>query len=424
MHHSAKYSLKGAQAYLVTLMKWLCAALIVGSVCGVVGVAFHHLVEEATHLRQQHGWLLWLLPLGGVTIVFLYRRCGVPRDRGTNLVIESVRSGEKLPLVMAPLIFVSSVITHLLGGSAGREGAALQIGGSIGAWMGRRVKLSPPDLRVMTMCGMSAVFSAVFGTPITAAVFALEVVNVGLFYYAAMAPCLMAAAVSFGVALALGVAPVGFVVPGFPALSPMAVAQVVVLGALSALVSILFCQGMHLASSLYQKFFQNPYLRAAVGGCLVVAVSLALGTRDYNGAGMDVITRAINGEAFPVAFLLKLLLTALTLGAGFKGGEIVPSFFVGATFGCVVGPLLGLDPGFAASIGLAAVFCGVVNCPLASLLLCVELFGSGSGVHQLLLYAIACAVSYMLSGYHSLYSGQKFVSSKLRARSRIHAGRE
>jgi H+/Cl- antiporter ClcA len=175
-------------------------------------------------------------------------------------------------------------------------------------------------------------------------------------------------------------------------------------------VAVLFCWVMHKTPAVYGRITQNPYLRVALGGVVVVVLSLLVG-RDYNGAGMNIIEKALNGDAKPYAFLLKILLTAITLGAGFKGGEIVPTFFVGATFGCAFGGLLGLDPGFAAAIGLVALFCGMVNCPLAALVLSIELFGSGS----LLLFALACAVSYLLSGYYSLYSGQRVVYSKLRA---------
>lgn len=402
-------TLQGSVKYLTTLLKWLLCGSITGGVCGLVGVAFHKLVELATETRVSHGWLLWLLPLGGLLIVFLYRSAGMGDDRGTNLVIDSVRSGEKLPVVMAPLIFVSSVITHLLGGSAGREGAALQIGGSIGAGLGRLMRLNEKDLRVITMCGMSAVFAAIFGTPLTAAIFAMEVVSVGVLHYAAIVPCLLSATIGYSIACGFGIEPVSFTVPFIPELGVVSLLQTILLGGLCALVSILFCVTMHTVGKLYKKYIPNQYLRAAAGGCLVILLTLLVGTRDYNGAGMDVITAAISGTSRPEAFLLKLIFTALTLGAGFKGGEIVPSFFIGSTFGCAVAPLMGMHPGFGASLGLVAMFCGVVNCPITSLLLSIELFGT----QGILLYAIVCAISYMLSGYYSLYSSQRIVYSKL-----------
>ena len=255
---------------------------------------------------------------------------------------------------------------------------------------------------------MSAAFAALFGTPLTAAVFAMEVVKVGTMYYAAIVPCVLAGLIGAGIAGSLGAAPASFAAAGIPELSLVTVLQVLVLGILCAVVSVLFCVSMHAAGSWYRKLLPDSILRAAAGGALVLALTLLIGSRDYNGAGMAVIDRAMAGEAVPYAFLLKILFTALTLGAGFKGGEIVPAFFVGATFGCTAGGLLGLAPGFGAAVGLAGVFCGVVNCPLATLLLCLELFG-GEGMP---LFALAAAVSYLLSGYFGLYSGQKFAYSQ------------
>ena len=261
-----------------------------------------------------------------------------------------------------------------------------------------------------TLCGMSALFSALFGTPLTAAVFAREVVSVGQLYYSGLVPCLAAALAAYGVTGLFGIAPTRFDIP-FVALTADGLWRVAVLAMLCALVSILFCVTMHKSAHLAAKLLPNPCLRAAVGGALIIALTLLLGTRDYNGAGVEVIAAALErGEARPEAFLLKLLFTAVTLACGFRGGEVVPAFFIGSTFGCAAGALLGLDPGFAAGIGLVAVFCGAVNCPVASMFLSVELFGSG----EILYFALACCVSYMLSGYTGLYSSQKIMYSKLR----------
>ena len=279
----------------------------------------------------------------------------------------------------------------------------------MGSSIGRVLHLNEKDRTILIMCGMSGLFSALFGTPVTATLFSLEVISVGILHYSALLPCLFSALVAFKVSLFFGVEPVAFRIaaaqsPGFDLTW-----RIALLALACALVSILFCKAMHTAGHLYKRFFHNSMVRAAVGGLLVVAVTLLTGTSDYNGAGMNVVARALAGEARPEAFLLKILLTALTLGAGFKGGEIVPAFFIGSTFGCVAGQLLGLDPGFAAALGLVAVFCGVVNCPVASLLLSVELFGSGN----VLAFALACAVSYLMSGPYSLYSSQKLLYSKL-----------
>ena len=375
----------------------------------MVGALFHLGVSYATEVRLAHPWVLYLLPAGGLVIAGLYKLCKL-EGRGTNAVIESVHFGKEVPVLLVPLIFVSTVITHLCGGSAGREGAALQIGGGIGYRTGRLLHLGEKDLPLATLCGMSGVFSALFGTPLTATVFALEVISVGVLYYAGLIPCITAAMVGYLVSLWMGVPPTRFTVV-MPALDGWTLLLVVVLAILCALVSILFCRGLHVTEHLAERLMKNSYLRAAAGGAVIIALTLLLGTTDYNGAGMDVISRALTGEASGWAWLLKLLFTAVTIGCGFKGGEVVPSFFVGATFGCAAGALLGLPPGFAAAIGLVAVFCGAVNCPIASVVLSVELFGADA----MLYFAIACAISYVLSGYCGLYSSQTILYSKLRA---------
>ena len=395
--------------YAAALLKWIVVGGLVGGVGGVVGALFHLGVNYATSVRLAHPWVLYLLPLGGLVIAGLYRLCKL-EGKGTNAVIESVHFGSDVPVLLVPLIFVSTVITHLCGGSAGREGAALQIGGGIGYRTGRLLHLGEKDLPLATLCGMSGVFSALFGTPLTATVFALEVISVGVLYYAGLVPCITAAMTGYLISLLLGVPPTRFTV-AMPALDAWTMLLVLVLAILCALVSILFCRGLHITEHLAARLVKNSYLRAAAGGVVIIALTLLLGTTDYNGAGMDVIQRALNGQANGWAWLLKLLFTAITIGCGFKGGEVVPSFFVGAAFGCWVGTLLGLSPAFAAAIGLVSVFCGAVNCPIASVVLSVEMFGA----EGMLYFAMACAISYVLSGYCGLYSSQTILYSKLRA---------
>lgn len=395
--------------YAAALLKWIVVGGLVGGVGGVVGALFHLGVNYATSVRLAHPWVLYLLPLGGLVIAGLYRLCKL-EGKGTNAVIESVHFGSDVPVLLVPLIFVSTVITHLCGGSAGREGAALQIGGGIGYRTGRLLHLGEKDLPLATLCGMSGVFSALFGTPLTATVFALEVISVGVLYYAGLVPCITAAMTGYLISLLLGVPPTRFTV-AMPALDAWTMLLVLVLAILCALVSILFCRGLHITEHLAARLVKNSYLRAAAGGVVIIALTLLLGTTDYNGAGMDVIQRALNGQANGWAWLLKLLFTAITIGCGFKGGEVVPSFFVGAAFGCWMGTLLGLLPAFAAAIGLVAVFCGAVNCPIASVVLSVEMFGA----EGMLYFAMACAISYVLSGYCGLYSSQTILYSKLRA---------
>lgn len=396
-------------AYPAALIKWLAVGGLIGGIGGVIGSLFHIGVSYATRWRSAHPWVLYLLPLLGLIIVGLYRVTGV-EGKDTNAVIESVHFGKNVPVLLVPVIFLSTVLTHLGGGSAGREGAALQIGGGIGFETGRLLRLGEKDLPLATLCGMSAVFSALFGTPLTATVFAMEVISVGVFYYAGLVPCLTASLVGYLVSLLMGVPPTRFTVAA-PLPEACTMLPVLVLAIGCALVSILFCRGLRETGRMAARLLPNPYWRAAIGGALIIGLTLLVGSTDYNGAGMELVERAVSGEANAWAWLLKLLFTAVTIGFGFKGGEVVPSFFVGACFGCVLGGLLGLPAGFGAAIGLVAVFCGVVNCPFASIFLSIELFGAGG----LLYFAVACAVSYLLSGYCGLYSSQTILYSKMRA---------
>lgn len=394
--------------YAVTLLKWMVLGGVIGLVGGIIGSLFHIGVDTATQVRLAHPWVLYLMPVGGIAIVGLYRLTKT-EGKGTNDIIASVHFGEQVPGLLVPVIFVSTVITHLCGGSAGREGAALQIGGGIGYQAGRLLRLGEKDLPLATLCGMSGVFAALFGTPLTATVFALEVISVGVLYYAGLVPCLTAALTGYLVSVLMGVPPTRFTVT-VPELEVRTMLLVMVLALLCAVVSILFCRGLHGVEHLLKRTLKNPYLRVAVGAAVLIGLTL-LTNGDYNGAGMEVIGRAIAGQADPWAWVWKLLFTAITIGCGFKGGEVVPSFFVGAAFGCVAAGWLGLPSGFGAAMGLVSVFCGAVNCPLASIILSVELFGSG----DLLYFAMACSISYLISGYCGLYSSQTILYSKLRA---------
>ena len=391
-------------------LKWCVIALITGLAGGLIGTAFHKSVETAGWLRDGHLWLIWLLPLAGLLIVFSYKATGMDPTPGTNLVLRSVRSDEKIPLVLLPLIFVGTVLTHLTGGSAGREGAALQLGGGIGAYLGRIFRLDEKDMHLATLCGMSALFSALFGTPVTATFFVLEVVSVGIVHYSGMVPCMVSSVTALMVAKLCGVAPTHFDLAFVPDVNVPNLLRVFALGILCAMVSILFCVAMHGVHHLFQHFFPNKYFRVLCGSAILLLLTFLVKNYDYNGAGTAVIERAMAGDARWEAFLLKILFTAITLGCGFKGGEIVPTFFVGATFGCAAGALLGLPAGFGAAVGLVTLFCGVVNCPVASVILSIELFGA----QGLILFAVSIAVGYMLSGYHSLYSSQKIMYSKYR----------
>lgn len=393
-----------------SFLKWVVIGIAMGVLLGIIGTLFYYGIESAAYFRNRHTYIIWLLPLSGAVIVYFYNAMGYRHDKGTNLVLLAVRDNKKMGYKHTICIFVASIITHLFGGSSGREGAALQIGGSIGSQLGRVMNLDDDDKRILTMCGISAAFSSIFCTPVTAAFFAMEVVSIGIFYYSAIVPCVISAITAQCVSEYFGVR--GFEltvhVPEFGVLN---FSKILLLSVLCAGLSYVFCTTMKYASILYKKI-KNQTLRAMTGGFIVSVLTFAIGSFDYNGTGGNIITDAFSEPSKPYAFILKLIFTALTLCAGFKGGEIVPVFFIGATFGSVFAEFTSMDCSIGAAVGMIALFCGVTNCPIASLLMSLELFGSNGIIY----YAIACAVGYMLSGYQGLYAEQKIVYSKFKTR--------
>lgn len=409
---AARYFGRRIKRDLTNFFKWIFLAIITGLIVGGSSSAFAGCVREATEFRNSHLWIFMLLPVSGVLIVFMYRKMGRD-DRGTNQVLSTIKSRDDVPLRSAPLIFVSTILTHLTGGSAGREGAAIQFGGSIGNQIGRIIKLDEADHHVIIMCGMSAAFAAVFGTPMAAAVFAMEVVSVGVMYYTALLPCVIASLIASKFAAGIGVHPELFHITKIPDLTVENGIKMAIIAAGCGLLSILFCIALKWTAIFYDRFLKNPYIRVVVAALVVIVITIFLNTSDYMGAGSDLISRAIeNGQARPLDFFWKLILTAITMRAGFRGGEIVPSFCIGATFGCVAGSIFGISPSIAAACGMVALFCGVTNCPITSMLIAFELFGF-SGVSY---YLIAIAISYALSGYYSLYKDQTIVYSKYKAK--------
>lgn len=388
------------------LMRWLFLAGVTGAVLGVLGGLFGKSITLVTAFRGSHPWMLYLLPLSGLLIVAMYRMD--PYKTGTNRVLEGIQSDRFIPLRTAPLIVASTVITHTFGASAGREGAALQLGGSIGGTFGKWLKMDDYDHRIMIMCGMSAGFSALFGTPLTATVFAMEVASVGMMQYAALVPCCAAALIAKEIALFLGVHGEHFALPAVTVFDWKSGGLIILLAVCCAGISILFCMVLHFTEHLYKKWIPNEYLRIAAGGCLVILMTVLLGTTDYLGAGMDVIERSMEGQVIAAAFLLKMVFTAVSLGSGYRGGEIVPTLFVGATFGCLFGQLTGLPPSLGAACGMASVFCGVTNCPVSSLFLSFELFG----FECMPFFLLSVSISYLESGYYGLYHSQKILYSK------------
>lgn len=400
----------GMKANIRYFIKWSALALVIGSVAGAAGTIFSMGVSWATGFRLSHPSMLFFLPVSGLLIVWMYHSFHEEGNRGTNMVIDAISSNERVTPATGSLIFFSTILTHLGGGSSGREGAALQLGGSIGNSFGEWFKLDERDKKIAIMCGMSAVFSALFGTPVAAAIFSLEVVSIGVLYYAALVPCVFSSFLAVGIARAAGLEGEHFPVEMIPALDLKAMGLLVLLGILCAAVSILFCVLLHTAEHAYRKYFPDARVRILAGSFLFIALTLLSGTRDYCGSSMGLIESSIEGSVRYEAFLMKMLFTAVALGAGFKGGEIVPTLCVGAALGCAFGEITGFAPSLCAACGMAALFAGVTNCPITSLVIALELFGY-EGMEY---FSIIIAVAFALSGYYGLYASQKFVYSKTR----------
>ena len=387
--------------YCKTFVKWAFLGLLMGTIGGLLGAGFHHALHGVTHLRAEHTWLIFLLPVGGLLSVGIYRLLGLRSNRGTNEIIDAVLDGQTLKPQIAPGIFLATAITHLLGGSAGREGAALQLGGSSASMLSKLFRLKTEDRKILIMSGMSAVFAGLFGTPLTATLFCMEFESVGTLFSPALLPCYLAAFTAAKLSGALGVHAETAEI-AVAALTWGNVWKFLVLAVLVAMLGIVMCTVFHKAEHLAHHVFKNPWLRIAVGGLLVMGLTLIVGDHRYNGAGMDMALEAVAGQADWYDFALKMLFTAITLAAGFKGGEIVPTFCVGATFGCVLGAVLGLEPGVAAALGLVGLFCCATNSPFASIVLSIEMFGGGN----LHLFALVCVICFVLSGHSGLYSSQ------------------
>lgn len=391
-------------------VKWTVISCVIGVIGGMVGSIFGIGIRYVTSLFQTYDWVLFLLPVSGLAIVFLYHITGQEKHRGTNMVLDSISSNEEITPATGPLIFISTILTHLAGGSAGREGAALQLGGSIGSMLGKAIHLDEKDRKIAVMCGMSACFGALFGTPLAAGVFSMEVISIGIMYYAALVPCVFAAFVGAGMAQLMGLSGERFTIQEIPAFELRSAVIIVAVGVLCALVSILLCLVLHTSEHIYEHYFENPYIRILAASAILIGMTLILGTRAYNGSSMALIEEAMEGHVRYEAFLLKMMFTAVTLGAGYKGGEIVPTLCVGATFGCAVGTILGFSPSLCAACGMVCLFAGVTNCPITSLIIALEMCGAGAMPY----FGIAIAVTFTLSGYYGLYKSQKFAYSKTR----------
>ena len=402
LHHPEKY--------FVIFLKWGLLGLIMGILGGLLGAGFHHALHFVTDLRGKSPWLVLLLPLAGLLSVGIYRLFRLRNNRGTNEIIDAVLNGEQVKPLIAPAIFLATTLTHFFGGSAGREGAALQLGGSTGSMLGRLFRLPENERTVLIMSGMSAVFAGLFGTPLTATLFTMEFSSVGTIFSPALLPCYLAAFTASRLSLVMGVHPEGIMLSEPVTFTATTNFHVLILAIAVGLLGIGMCFLLHEAEHLAAKKLPNPWLRIFLGGCVIAVLTLLVGDHRYNGAGMDMALGAVEGNANWYDFLMKLLFTAVTLAAGFKGGEIVPTFCIGATFGCTLAGLLGLDPGIGAALGLIGLFCCVTNSPIAAIILSVEMFGSTN----LYLFAFVCVIAFVISGNWGLYASQIIQFSKAR----------
>ena len=395
---------------ILYFIRWTAISIVMGTVCGLIGTAFGYGVIYAQRLFKTHSFMLYLMPVAGVLIVLLHQMFHELGNRGTNLILESISSDERIPMATLPCIFISTILSQAVGASAGKEGAALQIGGCIGNYFGDVFHMDERDKKVMIMSGMSGCFGAIFGTPLAAAMFGIEVISIGVAYYAALVPCVFASFIGAQISGALGLHGESFLILHIPKFSLVPALYTVGLGLACALLSVCFCILLHETQHLYKNKIGDVYVRILVAAGLSIALALIFG-RDYCGAGFNLVEKAVDGESAYLGFLLKMIFTAVALGGGFKGGEIVPTLAVGASFGCTFGLLTGFEPSLCAAAGMLATFVGVTNCPIATMFLGFELFGFEAMPY----FAVAVAISFTLSGYYGLYSGQKFTYSKTKA---------
>lgn len=408
--------MRSAYKYIKPFFLWILLALVLGAATGAVGAAFHKTIAYVTELREKNAFLIYLLPISGIVITALY---SLSRDKlTTNTVIASIREGKAVPPVMVPFIFIGTALTHLTGGSAGREGAALQIGGGMGSAFGKIIKASPEMTGVLTVAGMAGAFSAIFTTPVTAAVFAIEVVTVGHMRYFQLMPSIISSITAYIITRLMGNERLYYGSVAFPEPDIMPLLKIFVISVAVSLMSSLFCVILHKTERFMADKIKNAYIRAFAGGLSVVLLTYVLGTTAFNGAGMDTIGIMLSGDKekiaaaltgiFALSFLIKTVMTALTVGSGFKGGEIVPAFFTGTTLGALLGLMLGLDPSSSAALGMIGMFSGITNCPMASVILGCELFGADG----IMFYALTVAVGFIISGRFGLYESQRLVYQK------------
>lgn len=377
----------------------LLISLTVGLCGGVVGAVFFHLFTVVTNLRTANPWLVFLLPLGGLLTVKIYKLLKT-EGLSTDSVLKSLKGEKRVSPWLLPAVFVSSLLTHLFGGSAGKEGAALQMGGAVSSLLSNKLKVDESKGDIGTVCGMSAFFSALFGTPLGASVFAAEVVFLKKQSYKWLIPSLLSGFTAFLISGFLGVHPERFSL-SLPAFDFSLFWKTGVIILVCSAVCILFVFTLEKTKELFRKIFKNPYIRIAAGGILIILLTVIEGSGDYNGGGMNIVEKIFSHNTVKYeAFLLKIIFTAITVAAGFKGGEIVPTFFIGATSGGALALLLGVPAPFGAALGMAVLFGGATNCSLSAILLCGEMFGF-KGIAY---FTFAAVVAHLLTGKNRLYN--------------------
>lgn len=395
---------------LLQLSKWFIISCIVGIFSGLGSAALLASLEWATNWRESHLWIIALLPLAGFLSGWLYDRYGKKVEAGNNLLLEEIHNPKNIiPLRMAPMVLLGTDLTHLFGGSAGREGTALQIAASLADQLTRIFRFKHEERRILLMAGISGGFASVFGTPLAGTIFGLEVLSVGTINHVALFPCLVAAIVGDRITLILGLHHTAYRHASFvPTVTPIELIYAILAGAIFGIVAMIFAKLTHKISHLFKTKISYPPLRPAIGGTIVALSVWAMGSTKYIGLGIPTIVEAFYTQLPPWDFAAKIALTALTLGAGFKGGEVTPLFFIGATLGNALSLILALPAPLLAGMGFVAVFGGAANTPIASTLMGIELFGLESGVF----IAIACVMSYVFSGHAGIYSSQRIGSSK------------
>jgi H+/Cl- antiporter ClcA len=395
---------------LVALGRWLVLGTLIGVLCGASSALFLWLLELATAFRTTHEVIVYTLPLAGLVIGWLYERFGQSIKAGNNLVIDTIHDeGPEIPLRMAPMVLVGTVLTHVFGGSAGREGTAVQMGASITDWISHRLRLGKAARRQLLAAGVAGGFGSIFGTPIAGTVFGLEFVVLGRIEYDALVPALVASLVGDLTTRALGIAHTRYPAAPFLPLSPLLLVKWVVFALAVAIVTTAFIELTHFIKKRGEQLNVRLPLRLLFGGLAVVGLWKLVGTSDYLGLGVPMIVRAFDDPSFPVyGFALKLVFTALTLGAGFLGGEVTPLFFVGAALGNALARLLGVPLELGAGIGLAAVFAAASNTPLALSIMALELLGREAFPHVV----IVSVLGYLLAGHRSIYGAQRIFRAK------------